>query len=142
MSGLEGLGIACNIMQLISFTAETVKLCHLVYEGQAPEKEMLENATALQTLIASIDPDASAAKTRRSVSEQDLIDMARRCKVAAKEVVEEVSFLMKGHKQGSLASTLKVAAKTNWRTRRLKRLEQNSKRYQDTLEAHMLVRIW
>lgn len=142
MSGLEGLGIACNILQIISYTAETARLCHSVYEGGSPGGEMLPNATALQALTTTIDPEGPDQKKPRTASEQSLIEVSRKCKVAAKAVIEEVNFLTKGHMQGNLATTLKVAAKTNWRKRRLKRLDEDLKRHQDLLETHMLVRVW
>ncbi|KAF2968298.1 hypothetical protein GQX73_g5272 [Xylaria multiplex] len=142
MSGLEALGIVCNIFQVISFAHETVSLCKKVYRtGTGVDQELSENAVFLEKLssqVGGLDLDALAV---RSADEQQLLDTLKKCRDVSRDLQEEINFIAEHAKKGSLASTLKIAAKTNWRKRRLEKLERKLNDAQKLMETSLLVRV-
>ncbi|KXH61279.1 hypothetical protein CSAL01_06594 [Colletotrichum salicis] len=102
ISGLEALGLACNIFQVISFGRETASLVKRVYRDGSVDDALEVNAKDLaQTCImwpgsgSSKEPDQS----------------------------KNIAFVVGHKKKGSLAATIKVATKANWRKRRLDTME-------------------
>lgn len=141
MSGLETLGIVGNIFQVISFARETITLCKAVYQGRSPDGWLDENAASLAALSAQIDQHYQG-KRPQADAERQLCLLATKCGTVARALREEVGFL-KGHKaKGSLATTLRLAVKTNWRKQRLEKLEKSLRAYQSTLETHLLASVW
>ena len=141
MSGLEALGLACNIMQVISFVHEAVRFCKDVYQGRSPDAQLLEIARSLESLASDVQKHNQALKPQ-TASQKSLSDIAKKCNIAARALEEEVKFLCSHHGKGNLAATLRVAVKTNWRKSRLERLDKSLHDYQATMESHLLARIW
>ncbi|CAM1508987.1 Fc.00g027260.m01.CDS01 [Cosmosporella sp. VM-42] len=141
MSGLEALGVACNIFQVISFTHESISLCKRVYRDGSPCPSLSENSALLGTFSNQIQNLAPPTKAKWSKDEQQLVDVASRCQKLATDLQEEINFIVGQVKQGSLATTLKIAAKTNWRKRRLDTLEKKLGDVQKLMETGLLVRI-
>ncbi|KAI8626180.1 hypothetical protein F5Y19DRAFT_229340 [Xylariaceae sp. FL1651] len=140
MSGLETLGIVSNVFQIISFARETIALCMAVYRGRSPDDSLGENAASLATLSAQLQ-QYYQGKRPQAAAERQLSLLATRCGIAARSLVEEVGFLT-GHKaKGSLAATLRLAVKTNWRKKRLETVEKSLHAYQKTLETHLLAAV-
>jgi hypothetical protein len=145
MSGLDvlgALGLACNIMQIISFAHETVAFCTEVYEGRSPDAQLEENAASLIKLSADVESHYQARKSPYTASDRTLAEIAKKCATAARALEEEVRFLKGEKAKGKLAATLKVAVKTNWRKARLERLQKSLETCQHTMESHLLARVW
>ncbi|ETS85040.1 hypothetical protein PFICI_03065 [Pestalotiopsis fici W106-1] len=140
MSGLELPGFACNIMQVISFSREVVSLCSNVYQGKHPDAELADLAASLQAVSSDVQTSFDTINPK-TADEKRLCDIATRCAIAARDLEEEVSFITSRQKQGSLASTLRIAAKTTWRKRRLDRLEKSLKEHERVLDTHLTVRV-
>ncbi|KAI0835164.1 hypothetical protein F5Y06DRAFT_276867 [Hypoxylon sp. FL0890] len=140
MSGLEALSVACNIMQVISFAHETISFCKEIYQGRSPDDHVEQNAASLLALSAQLQTHYESTKPKTS-QETQLADIAKQCNIAARALEEEVKFLVSHHATGRLAQTLCLAVKTNWRRRRLERLEKSLRNYQHTMESHLLARI-
>lgn len=141
MSGLETLSLVCSIFQVVSFARETITLCKAVYQGRSPDDCLHENAESLVALSAEIQQHYQG-KRPLAAAERQLSFLASKCEAAARSLGEEVGFLT-GHKaKGSLAATLRVAVKTNWRKKRLETLEKTLHTYQKTLETHLFASVW
>lgn len=144
MSGLEpvaALGFACNILQLVDAGRETIDLITAVYQGRSPDDTLGQNARVLGNISNEIKTYKRPATCPRR-HEQQLLDAAGKCATAAQELREEVRFLMGNAKKGSLTSALKVAAKTNWRRRRLQRLKENLDGAEKLMHTSLLAQIW
>ncbi|KAK3320309.1 hypothetical protein B0T19DRAFT_434251 [Cercophora scortea] len=137
MSGLETLGVVCNIFQVIGFAHETVTLCKGVYQGRSPDDHLGQNAASLEALSIEIETYHQAHRPN-TPAERKLSELASKCSIAARSLHEEVDFLIGQKAKGSLVMTLHVAAKINWRKNRLERLEKSLRDYQKTLETHLL----
>lgn len=145
MSGLEAiaaLSLACNILQIVDLGRQTVDLIRTVYEGRKPDEELDRHAVTLETLADEVKKDSSKTPGPKTRLEESLLQTAAKCVTAAKDLREEVQFLVGNAKQGNLVSALKVAGKVTWRKRRLNRL---SKQLDDTaklMRSSLLANIW
>ncbi len=143
-TGLETLAAVSSIFQVISFSRETISLCKKVYRtGSGVDPELAENAAFLGHLSSQIYQLEDTTKaTSRTKDDQQLDHILKKCQASSRDLQEEVGFITGHAKNGSLASTLKVAAKTTWRKRRLDRVERQLGDIQRLVEAGLLVRIW
>lgn len=139
MSGIEVLGLACNVMQIISFAHETISFCKAVYEGSSPNSQLQYAAQSLATLTE--DVHRQKASKPRTASQRELDDVVKKCNKAAQNLGEEIQFIFGHHAKGSLAATLRIAAKANWRKKRLNNLEEIMQDCQRQLDTHLLARI-
>lgn len=145
MSGLEplvALGLACNIFQLIELGRDTIGLAKGIYQSSTPciDKTLQENIVVLDNISREVR--ATQRPTRPSKLEQQLLDTAEKCSSAARDLDEEVHFLLGNAKQNNLASTLKVVAKTTWRKRRLDRLKEGLENAEKLMKTTLLAQIW
>ena len=141
MSGIETLSLVSNIFQVITFACQTVALCQAVYRGQSPDETLVDYASTLASLSADVHQQCQGIQPG-SKSEKALSDIAGKCSVAARALEDEVQFLVSHQAKGHLLAALQVAAKTQWRKRRLGRLEKSLKDYKELFETHLLVRVW
>ena len=139
MSGIESLGLACNVMQIISFAHETISFCKAVYEGSSPDSQLQYDAQSLAKLTE--DVRRQKASNPRTASQRELHVVAEKCNDAARKLREEIQFIFGHHAKGSLAATLRIAAKANWRKKRLDELEERMQNCQRQLDTHLLARI-
>lgn len=139
MSGLETLGLVCNILQVISFAHETVTLCAAIYDGKHPDDHLKENAAQISALSADVEKHYASVKKASTPHEKRLAEVAHKCNIAARALEEEILFLTGHQAKGNLAATIKTAVKTNWRKKRLQKLELSLQTCRDTMESHILV---
>lgn len=142
MSGLEVLGLVANIFQVISFSAEAIRVCKAVYDGREPPgDELKDHAMALQTLASQVEVYCQK-RTPKGADERKLEDLARKCAVVARALQEEVQFVTVAGTKGAPMTALRATFRTLWRKNRLNRLRGSLQRYQETMESHLLFRVW
>jgi hypothetical protein len=146
MSGLEALvalGLTCNIFQTITFGCEIITLAKHVYQSGTLDNAIHAYAGELRGVADGIRTacphDSSKAL---SLQDKQLLKLSRTCCTAARELQEEVEFIIGNAQRGSLLATIKVAAKANWRKRRLDRIEGELHRAESVLQAGLLGQIW
>lgn len=146
MSGLEplvALSLACNILQIVNVGRQTVGLIKTIYQGGTLNDRLDENAASLGSLSDEVKKcQHSGNPWKCPMHEQKLVEAAERCSTAAIELREEIRFLVENARKGSLASAIKVVAKTNWRKRRLDRLQKNLEGAEKLLQMNLLERTW
>ncbi|KAK6821273.1 hypothetical protein PG987_015673 [Apiospora arundinis] len=147
MSGLEpiaALSLACNILQVVGIGREAVRLVRQVYQNGTIDPALKENASTLEELSARILPSTTATSSSANSTPQDkqLVGLADKCQGAARDLQEEVNFLNGPPTNAKLVATLKIAAKTTWRKRRLDRLDQRLKEAESTLQTGLLTRVY
>ncbi|OHF03273.1 hypothetical protein CORC01_01326 [Colletotrichum orchidophilum] len=139
MSGLEALGLACNIFQVISFGRETASLVKRVYRDGSVDDALEANAKDLAQLASHVQT-LEVPKTP-SKQEHQLLEIAKKCQAVARDLTEEIAFIVGHKKKGSLAATIKVAAKANWRKRRLDTMERKLNDAERLMQSGLLGRI-
>ncbi|KAF4878087.1 hypothetical protein CGCSCA1_v002902 [Colletotrichum siamense] len=143
MSGLEGLSLACNVMQLIDYSQQTVSMCRSIYESGKFEPGLEAQASSLQDASSEVvtllrSKKVAAAKTKGA--ERRLLDLAPKCIQYAKDLQEEIAYLTP--RQPGKIQALVATSKAVWRKRRLERLKANLADGQKLMETLILVRIF
>ncbi|KAI1391621.1 uncharacterized protein F4822DRAFT_427477 [Hypoxylon trugodes] len=83
MSGLEALGVACNIMQTISF-------CKAIYQGRSPGEDLQKCVASVRTFSARLKTHYEKAKSQTD-GEKELASVARGCTEAAEKLEKEAN---------------------------------------------------
>ncbi|KAK8116354.1 hypothetical protein PG984_012856 [Apiospora sp. TS-2023a] len=151
MPGLESmaaLSLACNILQVIGIGREMVRIAKQVYQDGALDPTLKENAGVLDNLsdrilsITEVTPAATTLAANSKAHDKQLLNLADKCKGAARDLQEEVDFLNGPSSNKKLGEILKIAAKTTWRKRRLQRLDQKLKEAENHFRTGLLTIIY
>ncbi|KAJ3959044.1 hypothetical protein N0V92_004376 [Colletotrichum tropicale] len=143
MSGLEGLSLACNIMQLIDFSQQTISMCRSIYESGKFEPGLETQAISLQDAsseVMTLLRSKKVATANTTGAERRLLDLAPKCIQHAKDLQEEIAYLTP--RQPGKIQALVATSKAVWRKRRLERLKANLADGQKLMETLILVRIF
>ncbi|KAK8104383.1 uncharacterized protein PG998_011416 [Apiospora kogelbergensis] len=145
MSGLEpiaALGLACNTLQVIGVGLETARIVKQVYQNGELDPALKEHARILDDLSCRIRLDIAAVPAVNSkTQDKQLLKLAEKCQRAGRDLREEVNFLNGPPSRATLVATLRIAAKTIWRKRRLDKLNQTLKGAEGVLRTGLLTRI-
>jgi hypothetical protein len=136
MFSLDALSLCCNLVTLIGFAGETLTLCKRIYQGQPPGAAFRENAENVISVSLRIQ------SRHQSLEDKELADVAKRCNNIAQSLKDEYNHIIKGQKNGSLAATLKIASRYQWRRNRLERLETSLTEIRGIMDTHLLARVW
>ncbi|KAH8893363.1 hypothetical protein GQ53DRAFT_805557 [Thozetella sp. PMI_491] len=142
MEALVAVGIACNVMQVLSFAHEVITLCKRVHHNKSPEPTLAQNGEHLEAVVKSLAGRLSQGPHPLMKPDQELLDIAQRCSEAARELIDEVGFLTT-HPDGRnrLWATMKTTAKSLLRKSRLERLQKDLAGYQRSMETTILVQV-
>ncbi|KAF5498000.1 hypothetical protein CGCS363_v008430 [Colletotrichum siamense] len=143
MSGLEGLSLACNVMQLMDFSQQTVSMCRSIYESGKFEPGLEAQASSLQDAsseVMTLLRSKRVATAKTTGAERRLLDLAPKCIQHAKDLQEEIAYLTP--RQPGRMQALVATSKAVWRKRRLERLKANLADGQKLMETLILVRIF
>ncbi|ETS86535.1 hypothetical protein PFICI_00363 [Pestalotiopsis fici W106-1] len=143
METLAALGIACNLMQVISFTGETITLCKHIYKRGSANPSLETNAKTLQVLIQSLDKSlqASTSQLPSDKATQELGELAKKCLVAVTTLSTELAKIATAASKGSIGKTIIAISRHLCKYGDLRRLQDEIQGYQSTLESGLLVRI-
>ncbi|KAJ3536752.1 hypothetical protein NM208_g6589 [Fusarium decemcellulare] len=143
MSGLEplaALGLACNIMQIITFTGESISICRRIYNGGQPDSGLHDYSQRLLRTSESLRDIISRSTGNLSLDDQALRDSAERCINIADNLMKEMQSLSTPKSQNGLRSSLRQGVKTIFRKPRLERLENDLRNIQSAMHTELLVR--
>ncbi len=136
-------GLTCNVLQVISFTEQAIKLGRTLYESGSVDPELARNTDALNTCMQdlnmclqnSVDPTTQDTKDLVSVAEQ-ILDCGARTK-------KELHRISGSASTGSLFGAFRGwIALVRGGKRKLDKLEGIMRARQRVLETKLLVRIW
>ncbi|KAI1858064.1 uncharacterized protein JN550_012886 [Neoarthrinium moseri] len=143
MEPLSALGIACNLMQVISFTGEVIHLCKQVYKRGSQDPSLEGNAKALSSVITSLHDSLTSPESRSPCNEatRELQDLARKCLDATSRLSAELDKIGASRSQGHLGKTMVSVCKHLAKSGDLRNLEKEIHGYQKVLESGLLVRL-
>lgn len=134
MEALAIFGIACNVMQTINFAHETISIVKRIHQSGSPEQGLVEIGQHLSEAAGNLHQELSKRPKPLNRPEHDLIETARKCMVAAKELKKEVDYLSISDNRKGFRAFTAVASKAIWRKRRLQRLKKALVNYQKIIK--------
>ncbi|KAF9871721.1 hypothetical protein CkaCkLH20_10919 [Colletotrichum karsti] len=139
MESIAALGLACNIFQVISVGHETIRLVKDIYNKGSIESPLAEYSVSLRDISSHISTFELPQKAPQY--QKQLKENAAKCYAVARDLAEEISFLLAEKAKGDLLKTLKTVAKTTWRKRRLERFERQLKDLEKQMQSGLLTRL-
>ncbi|KAL2678740.1 hypothetical protein Neosp_009491 [[Neocosmospora] mangrovei] len=145
MSGMEplaALGLACNIMQLLSFGGEVISLCRKVYKTGELDPSLKDYSSQTAKICESLNDNLSQRQTNLGPDALALQQRATMCKAAADKLNHELQLLIptsgaSGWRRGFTASIKAIRHK-----HQLSELEKDLNNLKSSLDTQLLVRIF
>lgn len=141
MSGLEALGAASSVLQVISFGLEMTRLCKAIYDGATgDDSKIQENVAAMSTASARM------LKYTGSLSMKDkegieLKNILIKCNRVVKELKLEADRIHRSNAKGSLVRTVGAATKYRWKRDTLRNLETELHEHKTTMQLQIVIRL-
>ena len=145
MSGLEALaalGIACNIMQVVSFSLETLSLCKAMYKTGSPAPSLVQNASHLEDLGKGLRASLDSAPKPLTKDQQKLHEIARGCSEAVAELKTEVARITGDPCRRGVLASVTTGFKARIRKSRIDRLEKTVQGFKGSFDTGLLLQIW
>ncbi len=145
MSGLEpiaALGLACNIMQVISLAHEIAGACTNVLQTGTPDPSLVKSVAGSVGVFRKLEAELESIPGNPSDDEQQLLDLARDSLSAGLELKTEIEKVSREPAKGKFGASLKIAVTAKLKARKIAKLEKTMQDYQRVLEARLLTRIW
>jgi hypothetical protein len=168
MSGAESLaifGIACNVMQVISFAHNSITVFKQLHHEGCADPSLRKAADQMRdttnSLVDSINVNCGNA--RLTAEEAELLELANECSGIAKKLSDELNKLANATSSKTMSGTAgppgtttgaqktvktsfwktaRLGGRTWWKKGEIERLERDLNRAQKVMETHILIRIW
>jgi hypothetical protein len=142
MSGFEVLGMACAVMQVISFAHELCTFCKDIYDGR-PTVDTHREANAASMILASEDLHIYFQSfSPRDGDQKVLVNIAEKCIATAKELHTEAMKATAYHKPGNIEKSFRAYFKFRRHKKKIEELTDALSGYRMTMETHLLARVW
>jgi hypothetical protein len=143
-TGLEALGAASAVLQVISIASDVIIVCKNVYDGKPTANDDLhEHAKRMSDVVDRIQNRCQTiARTEQSEYDKKLGGIAENCRTAAKELENELRFVMDMNTKGSLFKAVNATFRASSHRKKIERLELSLFRHKQVMETEMLSQLW
>jgi hypothetical protein len=143
METIAALALACNVMQLISFSREVITLAKQAATSGSVDAGLADRASRLSELMISLDETLSQLPKPVPASHHGLRDVALKCRDASRDLRLELEKLAPSKGRGlnvmrTLGSSLKIAARKS----RIEKLEKTMLHWQQVLDSGLMLHVW
>lgn len=138
MSGAEIFALVTGVMTVISFAADTAKVCKALYDGTA-DADLTDRTAPLRDACKEMQAHCDAVQPH-TAEERDLVDLARKCELLSVDLLQQVDSMRVRKK--SVLATARAALKSFKGKSKIQKCEENLAKYQDVLKTTLLVRLW
>lgn len=142
MEALVALGLACNVIQIISFGRETISICRAFYSDASPDAGVVQNASRLAELSRRLRDLYDTAQTRKPLTkaQQELKDIATTLLDVSEQLGKMINKVTP--KRKSKSSAISSAIKYQLQRRKIKELGKEIDQCQNSFQSYVLVHLW
>ncbi|UPK99485.1 hypothetical protein LCI18_010420 [Fusarium solani-melongenae] len=143
MSGLEplaALGLACSVMQTITFAGETLSLCRKIYNDGQPDPGLSDYSLGLSKISETLKKNLNRGSGVLLSDDLALRDTAEKCLEVATKLAQEMQNLAPQDGQKGVRTSIRLGFKTLFRKPRLEQLEISLRNVQSAMNTQLLVR--
>jgi hypothetical protein len=134
---LTALGIACNVMQVISFAHEVASTVKQVKKDGSVDPKLREHAGNLSNTSKQLEQSIDGSNFRPiSQNQADLRNIAVKCLKTSKAMQSKLDEI-DSSERGPVMKVLKM----RWITNELQKLETDMQKYQDAMQSRILVHL-
>jgi hypothetical protein len=135
---LTCFSIACNVMQVISFSLEVSSIVKRIQKDGTADSELRDHASNLSKTSNDLESYLKGCDLKHLPKNQvELEDIAVKCLETSREI-QALMDNIDSTRGGRVVKALKMRTKKST----FERLEQAMQKYQDTMQTHILVHIW
>lgn len=142
MSGLEAFGLACNIMQVISFAGEVVSTFKAIFRGECFDSAVAITSIQLPQALEALNQSLEQAPRPPNKDEMEMLDIAGQCLAAAANLRAELGKICGDDAKGSYKVALVGTARKILNKHKIEELEMVLRVHRETLENRLLQRVW
>jgi len=142
METLAALGLACNIMQAISFSLEAATICKSILRTGSQDPALDQAADGFTKVIADLERSLRSAGTLLSENDRELVNLTSQILVTAAGLKDASAVISANSAAGKYAAAIKGTARAMSSKRRVEKLEKVMAAQQKSLESRVLLRIW
>ncbi|KAI8719792.1 NACHT domain-containing protein [Fusarium sp. LHS14.1] len=143
MSGLEplvALGLACSVMQTITFAGQTLSLCRNIYNDGQPDPALNDYSLELSKISETLKDNLNKGSGVLSSDDLALRDTAEKCLEVTTKLTQEMQNLSPQNGQKGVRISIRLGFKTLFRKPRLEQLEASLRNIQSAMNTQLLVR--
>ncbi|KPM41841.1 hypothetical protein AK830_g4691 [Neonectria ditissima] len=139
-TGLEALGAASAVLQVISFASDVISVCKKIYDGKPTANDHLEeHAKRMSDAAGRVQIRCQAmAKNQPSEYDKKLADIAEDCKTAARDLEVELQFATGLQDKGNIFKAVNATLRASSHRKKVERLELSLSRHREVMEAEMM----
>ncbi|SPJ91037.1 related to small s protein [Fusarium torulosum] len=139
-TGLEALGAASAVLQVISFASDVVIACKKIYDGKPTSEVCLErHSKQMSDAVGRLETRCEAmANVHSKFGNQKLQDIAKECKKAAEDLEREAQSITSLHVKGSILKAVHATFRVSSHQKKIQRLELSLSRYRQILETELM----
>ncbi|EEU43619.1 uncharacterized protein NECHADRAFT_11637, partial [Fusarium vanettenii 77-13-4] len=145
MSGMEplaALGLACNIMQLLSFGGEVISLCRKVYKTGEIDPSLKDYSSQTAKICESLNDNLSQRQSNLGPDALALQQRATMCKAAADKLNHELQLLTPASGASRWRRGFTAPIKAIRHKHQLSELEKDLDSLKSSLDTQLLARIF
>ncbi|KAF6530348.1 hypothetical protein HZS61_001660 [Fusarium oxysporum f. sp. conglutinans] len=143
-TGLEALGAASAVVQLIAFAGSLASLSLKIYDGMpTPENELEEYSTKMMEAARRVQSRGNQVPqgTQGTQVGDKLSKVSQECIDAATELKRETQMLTKRYRKGKMFKAVYSALRAESHKTKLNQLNESLKRCKEVMETELLLRI-
>lgn len=141
-TGLEAVGAASAIIQLISFAGTLASLAFQIHDGRpTPENELEEYAAKMSDAAKRVQTRAKQVP-QITPEEKKLFQVAQECVAAAEGLRKEAQSVTKGYHKGKVLKAVIGAIRASHHRKKVQDLDLSLKRCKGIMETELLQKIW
>jgi hypothetical protein len=143
-TGLEALGAASAVLQVIAFASDLAVACKDAYDGATTPLEGLqrhakEMAEAVDRVYTRCD---DMVRSNSKFSAPELQNIAAKCRDAAKKLETEVQYVTSLQAKGNIAKSFHKAFRTSRHRTKIQDLEESLSKHQRLMELELTSHLW
>ena len=149
MDPLTALGVACNIMQIISFGHEVFSLARRLRKDGSPDASLADKSARLSDLSGELQNSLDMQQQTRPLSQNQLRlqNVAKKCLSLSNNLTEELDQIKwktdpKGNNSKTQSRLLGQTWKSLWRKSKIDKLQAEMTQIEQTMQTTILTDIW
>jgi hypothetical protein len=146
MSGMEPLavlGLACSVMQVISFSRELLSVSKAVHRGQSINPSADTIADQLTKASNAVSQSLMGMPKALDADETGIANIAQECLRAANNLTAKLDRITGGGKaRGSSRAVVTTVVRKIWNKNEIEELESMLRAHRNNLELRLLQRTW
>ncbi|KAM5361411.1 hypothetical protein ACJZ2D_013101 [Fusarium nematophilum] len=140
-TGLEALGAASAVLQVISFAGSVIPLCYKIYDGKLMPENGLEEYASQMIHAARRVQTRCQVMPQGTPDEKKLVDVAQKCMDAAKDLQAEALLVTSLCQKGKLSKAIHGAFRASRHKSSILQLEKALQGCKETMEMQLLLKL-